>query len=361
MDLATQLEQTYSLIQYVLGQMDLPDWSKYSPYFLIAGAILIIIFIVKKFIDHKRRVYEYIENGVCVRVDFPPMGNRVDKLSEIFNLLHKELQILFNNKCYFSIELLAKQDSSTLFLFLPRAAYQHLASTLKKSCELKLMTESRERFLDNLGENVAGFELELNKDFVFPLLLTKSEDFHKVLTENEWLFLQILCRPIGDKWIKVLTRYKDDLSRGREPKGQTGCSGGCFGVTLPFFSFLADTLTSLIHGGGTSKTDGSKVKLSEIQKQKLELVEKKQDGVGFESLARVCMAGSDMDRTYLLLDKFLDLTSREEGEGNSFAVTKMHKKVKSSFENDLLLANMSKSCVDVLTINEILCLLEVFM
>ena len=174
------------------------------------------------------------------------------------------------------------------------------------------------------------------------------------LKGDEWFFLQVLSRPVGDKWLRVLDRYIYDLEQGKDPSLQMGgCSGGCLGIAFPFLSFLADLLTSSIHGSGTTKRKVPKDKqLTKVQSKKLEVVRAKRDGIGFEIKCRACVFAPVKDRSYFILDKFLSLVSQEKEKANSFGVVKLYDKLKGDFRNDLLLANMSKSSVDVLTVKE---------
>lgn len=364
MDSATYIEQLYDLGRYLWRQVEFPDLSEY--YIFIFGGIvfLVILIVISKVIAKRKAVSEYLEDGICLKVDFPAMCNKEELLMDLLVNFHKDLYSLFKNKCYFSTEILIKEGKDSFFIFLPRDTYKHGIGFLSKNFAVEIVTDLRETFLEKLGSEVVAMELELTKDFVFPLILKKGRGKTLVegLQNGEWFFLQVLSRPVGDRWLQILDRYIRDLEQGKNPSLQIGgCSGGCLGVTFPFLSFLADVLTSSIHGSGTKRVRSQKGQLTEFQRKRLEIVRAKKDSIGFEVLCRACVFAPVKDRAYLILDKFLSLVSQEQGEVNSFGVVKLHDKLKGDFRNDLLLANMGKAAVDVLTAKEVASLIGQFL
>ena len=363
MDFAEYFEQIYDLGRYLLSQSDLPDLSKYYSLIFIGMTFLVVLFVISKIIARRKAVREYLEDGICLKLEFPPMSNREEKLKNILDILHKELYSVHKNKYYFSLEILVQEKNNHMFLFLPRVEYANLVDHLAKECDLKEVSEQREKFIDSLKANIICMKLELSGDFVYPLVLKKGEKpFCDYMEKEEWFFLQILCRPIGDNWLRILDRFTNELQKGKEPSGRLGgCFGGCLGVTLPFFTFLGDIITLMFHGsrvGGRIDTD--KTTISEVNRKKLDLINLKRDSYGFETLVRVCLKAVDKDRDYLLSDKFLDFVTYEEGEGNSFVIAEVHKKIRGDFKNELLLANMGKFSVDILTVREIITLFAQF-
>lgn len=364
MESATYLEQTYDLIRYIVSQIDFPDLSEYTLYFFVGGIILAVSLIIITIIKKKRAVNEYLEDGVCLKIEFPPMSDKKAKITDLLKVLHEKSFGLFKSKYYFALEVLIKDKELYLFLFLPAVLYEHLTECFKEGLKVDVVTEEREKFLDNLEESVKGLKLELARDFIFPLeLLSKqTNSLSSDLVLQEWIFLQILMRPIGTKWLRLVDNYLESLRSGKDiTKSTVGCLGGCLGITFPFFSLLGDLVTSLVHGSsGRGKKASKEAGLTEGQRQTLEVVSKKKDSFGFEVLARAFVKASCEERSYMLLEKFLNLVSNDAPLGNSFVVSESYDKFKSNLENDLLLANMEKSTTDVLSVPEIVNLVSQF-
>ena len=166
----------------------------------------------------------------------------IEELYDIFNSQYKE-------KYYFSFEVLRSSDKNYLILLLPRTVYpywKNLADEKNYAC--KDISNEREKFLEELKDNVFCLDLELTYDFVLPLNKDLNFNLSKFITGNNWIYSQIILRPKGQKWIKVLDRYVSSLEKGEDKIKSEGCFYAFISILKPVLNIVAGILTFLFHG-----------------------------------------------------------------------------------------------------------------
>ncbi len=349
------LEQIFEIFGYIWDQINWNKVSGYYKYGIIAVVFILSLIIIKKIISKFRAVNEYIENGIAFIVEFPLMGNKGEKLESVLEELYKEIYDKFGRKYYFAVEILIRADREYFFFYVPRKIYDDVKFILKKNFSVKIVTESREKFIEKMNSDIIGYDLELGKDFIFPLNLKRRTDIRSIVQKNELVMIQIVCRPTGDRWRKNLERYLQELKKGKDKiKFYSGCSGGFIGFILVTFSFLGDLLTSVIHGEGINREDDKKFVKDEL-KGKYDAIKRKLDKIGYETAVRVFVDSSDMDREYQILDKLLEVLSVDEDDeySNSYVVKRLYKKFKDRNKNELIFANINKDSLDILNRDEV--------
>lgn len=363
MDYNLYLEQLYEIIGYLWGQINVPDISAYYQHILVTAFLIIVFCVLLRIVKKKMAVSEYIEDGVALVIEFPVMCNAGNRVKRILTDLYKELYNLYGKKYYFAIEMLVRRGKNIFFIYLPRKIFENIKESWAKEYNLKVVTESRDEFLTNLQTTIVGLDFELARDFVYPLVLPEKVGtiLNDTIREREWLMVQLVCRPCGNKWQENLKSYLHDLENGKEP---LRCLSGCFGsflyMILPAFVFLGDFITFLVHGGEVDKGgksgrsgDSKDSHIRSCLQKEADIIDSKQSKYGFETFLRVCANSEDKDRAYLILDRLLDLVTCESEKGNYYVVRNLYKKFKGSVKNDLMLAYIDKSSVDVLNRDEI--------
>lgn len=361
MDFVSSIEQLSEIGKYLIDQANIPDLSNYYPHCIIGISILLFVYTLSRFIRSKRAAREYIDDGVCLQIDFVSLSDKRIKLEEILSNLYHTFSSNYKEKFYFSLEILRLKAESRLFLFLPRMLYLQLRENVCKDCNIKVQTEPREHFISRLGKGVSCLQFELEKDFVYPLGLKdlSSKSFSRIIDDNEWLYIQLLCRPKGKGWLEKLDRFIAWIKTGKNPAKVTyGCRGGGLSVLTAFFTLLGDTLTSVIHGSSTTEKQ-SRI-LSPKQEDVLQSVQSKRETVAFESALRIIVGSQNEERRYFLLDEVLSVLSEGVGESNSYVISNVNHKLKSFHRNEILLAHLDKQTVDILTKKEISNLLNCF-
>ncbi|MFC1780199.1 hypothetical protein ACFLY9_00685 [Patescibacteria group bacterium] len=354
MDLTTYIEQLSEILKYIWKQI---DWNFLTPYYpyIIAGIILIVIlFIISRIITRKRAVKEYITDGVSLKIDLSSFVDREQKIEEFIGKLHKVLFELYSKKFFFSVEILSNVKGCHLFVVLPYEVYKHLEGELSSKYKFEIVTKAREEFFEKMSQEVLSIDLELASDFVNPLNLPKKEFIE--LTNQELYLTQLLCRPLPEKWNNTVDRYINRIKKGKSmPNEKAGCIGGFLRITFPFFSFIGDFITFIIHGSdnGEINKQVDEKPLDQVSAKKLDLAISKKDKCGFETAMRVLVKGSDKERSYYIADKLMDMLTFESEGYNYYAVSDLKRKLKTGLRNDYLLAFMDKSSVDVLNKKEI--------
>jgi hypothetical protein len=348
------LDQLSEIFGYFWDQINWDKLSSYYPYAIIAISCFVFLYVLSKFIQSKRRVKEYLEDRICLKVNFSPMGNKQGEVKSLLSKLYKLHFENFNRKYYFALEIVMRKDSNNFFLILSRNAYERIVSEdLLNGFTFKDVSADRERFFNSNQSSYFGLEAELSKDFIYPLHLTQEENILPVLKNGEIMFFQLMARPQGDKWKNLLDKAIELQSEGKsvELSTKTGCFTGFLQVVAPFFSFLGDTITFTVHGSSSKKLSSKKGKRL-VEDETVALLKEKRSKFGFETYFRVLVKGSDEERNYLLLDRVLDMLE-SEGNYNSYVVDKTYTKPKKSFLADTELANLSRFSVDILSSKEI--------
>ncbi len=361
MDIALYIEQLGDIFGYFFEQFNFDSLLQYSGEAVLVFGVLFLIWFIVRYIKRKKAVAQFIENGICLLIQFPPMGDVHNEISEIIKKLYKDFYTIYGRKYYWSLEILLKKDRNHIFLYLPEKVYRNWNVSFSSDIKVDVVTDAREKFMDNLDDKVMGFEMELSKDFVFPFLITEANErkLDNLLEQNEWIMFQILCRPAGDKWLNSLEKYKDSLQKGKNPLiSYRGCSGGFFSIIMKFFFFLGDTLTYIIHGSKSDRNVNQDMKqgdaISDEMEGKLNLLDIKKSKYAYETLMRVCSHAENKERNYYLLDNILNqFTTEDESGSNSFIVKKMFEKIKSPVRNNYFLGGMDKSVVDILSDKEL--------
>jgi hypothetical protein len=361
MDLKIYIEQLSEILGYIWEQIDWNSLTPYYPYIIAGVAFLVLLFTISRIIARKRAVKEYITDGVCLKVDFSSSIDKGQKIEEFVRKLHEGLSKLYDKKLFFSVEILSNPKGCYLFVVLPRKVYKYYEGELLRMCQFEIVTKAREEFFEKMNKDVLSIDLELASDFVNPLNLPRKEFLQ--LVNQELYFVQLLCRPLPEKWNDTVDRYINRIKKGKSmPSERTGCLGGFLRITLPFFTFIGDFITFIIHGSGSEKSQNKEANekaLDQVSAKKLDLAVSKKDKYGFETAMRVLVRGSDKERSYYIADKLMDILTFQ-GEGyNYYAVSDLKRKFKTGLRNDYLLAYMDKSSVDVLNKREIASLINI--
>jgi len=333
---------------------------------LIFLFIFISLYIFFKILGRRKAVDEYIDDGVCLLLKFPPMADKEENLKELLADLYKDFFDNFKRKYYFSIEILITKEKTNLFIFIPRKLYKTIDQKWTRFCELDIVTKAREKFTEDLEDNVIYVDFETSKDFIYPLNVQKNRNFElsKDLLPYDLIFIQLCCRPAGNKWLQLLDSYIEDLKKGQDPsKSRTGFFSGFLRITMPVFTFLANFITFVIHGSGPSKIEINNVNEDLIKQdaiKKIELINRKRDLFGFEVNLKVCTKSDNKDRSYLLMDRILDIISYEGEELNGFLAEKINDKFTLSNKNNLVLANMEGSTIEIFNRDEVISLVNGF-
>ncbi|MBU0975931.1 MAG: hypothetical protein ABIE03_03355 [Patescibacteria group bacterium] len=359
MNIATYIEQIAEVLGYVFSDVDREYLSRYSNYIVIAIGALTTIFIITRIVAKMKSVSEYIDNGVAL---YMKLTDEVNVLNKLIKTIIPELYLLayenYGRKEYFSLEILLNQNVDRFTLFLPSKMYQIWASRAK-SLGFQIVTGEREKFIESMNPENFCTTLELARDYVYSLDLEGKSRISDFIKPAESIFFQLVCRPQGDKWKKKLQIGLEKLKKGR-PFDLDKKEGLFGGLVFNFFNILASMITFLVHGSGPTQKEEIE-NVSKNSKHKIQIINRKLSDYGFEVQCRLVISGDDEERTYFLVERLMDIYSSEgQSDSNFFVPDRLQAKLTTTFKNDLILANIDKSSVDILNEREINRVLEHF-
>ncbi len=157
---------------------------------------------------------------------------------------------------------------------------------------------------DVTTDQIAGGELSLKKEFVYPI--STYEDSQRdaslailnamaVTKENEGLALQILLRPTDGSWTKVSEERVQNLKKGRKTH-----NGGAK-ILYEFGYILKDLSVAFWHPPEEHEGLGDAEQLSNLKQEEIAAIEKKTKSPGFEVLIRVIASSRDKGRSEAML------------------------------------------------------------
>jgi len=151
-------------------------------------------------------------------------------------------------------------------------------------------------------DQVAGGEMRLKKDFVYPI--STYEDTQRdaslailnsmsVTKNGEGLAMQLLFRPTDGGWTKKSTDWVQNIKDGKK-SGDTGRK-----ILAGIFTLIKDFVQAFVHP--PEHDDENKEALTNLQQEEIGAIENKTKYPGFETLIRVVASASTKERSEAML------------------------------------------------------------
>ena len=283
---------------------------------VLIGLLLVGLFVAFLLMRQHHRKTKNLERGlsmVTLRIFIPPISDDVDnksrderdvveeniaKATSLYSLLvaiadktgfktgyygqqHLGFEIVFE-KGFVSFYIASPADQIAIVRQAVTSAYS--AAKIQKVEEHNIFAKDIQ-----LTDINAGY-LELKKDFAYPIAtyVESRQDIMKVLLgsladleEAEGACIQLLLRPASDDWIKTAKTVAKKLSKPDDDSG--------------FFKTLTGLLSQAVK---PSESAGSKerAEISQLDKSRVEAIEKKTTQPGFETAVRLLVASADKGR-----------------------------------------------------------------
>lgn len=351
MDYVDAINQLIDLVKYIFGHFGLPDNLIRIEYLVVLAGVFTFLFIVSWTWRKRKAQDRYIDDGVFLEMHVSLMGDVKEQVEKALTFLNKGLVERYKSKKYISIEIFIKPGGKAIFFHIPRNLYNEIDKKLLKSFSLEQSSNIRDNILEEIQKSALVLDFELSRDFVFPLHEFPSDQLIPVLSGHEWIFVQLNCRPARDDWGLLVRKYIDSLMQGKSPSlQQTGCSGGCLSILLPFFTTLGNFLTFLFHGSSVERSNDVNNKGN---KAIIKRLRSKESGVGFEFSLRLVINAEFETRRYELADEIVASLEVTEDYSNTITVKNFQNKISSSTKNEFFLAYFPSDTVDILTSQEI--------
>lgn len=153
---------------------------------------------------------------------------------------------------------------------------------------------------DISGLKIAGAELLLNKKYFYPIKTFKNFEVDPLsaitsvlskVKDNEEIWIQIIVRPVSDKWQDKGLDYIEAFRSGKSPEARPNLF---FGILKGSFRFINDIISFAVGTTATtSEAANGEVKLSGFQQTALKGIEEKITKLGFETKIRLLVASAD--------------------------------------------------------------------
>lgn len=152
-------------------------------------------------------------------------------------------------------------------------------------------------------EQIAGGEMSLKKDFVYPI--ATYEDTQRdaslailnamsVTKAGEGLALQILVRPAGDGWIKKSTERTQNIRNGKKAAETSR-------KVLREVGYLIKDFAQAFFHPPDERDPADEKNLTNLQQEEITAIENKTKYPGFETLLRVVASASSKERSEAML------------------------------------------------------------
>ncbi len=206
----------------------------------------------------------------------------------------------------------------------------------------------------NLKQFVTTGEIELEKDFIFPIKTFRNFEVDPLaaitgaisdlkLSQRAWI--QILVRPVSNYWQASSKRYITAIKDGKDPYAK-----GIFAELSNLFKGMGDSISSM----GSEDTQRKEiVKLEPGQQEELSEIELKMLKLGFEFKVRVVTkAETQIESEQILRDIIASFKQFTTAHLNTFVHSKPNKSGKEIY-SEYLKRYLPSDTIDIINIEEL--------
>ena len=355
------LKDSIELIISIINSLDIVGSIKNSGYISYIGLgllVFIIYFIIRKIIQKRNENEEYIEDPLFFEIKPSSLEDPLELIQNTLDMVYKKITPRFHSKYPISIEiLLSKKSGKKYFLKIPKKIYNTIGLNLPKDKFVMINDFTDRMFSKKDGKGIATFELE--KDFVYPLSTLEKEEINIPLKENEFLYLQIVLRPAGLKWNRILDAYIGNLNSGKDvfpvPKG---FFGGCLSIVYPVMSLFAGMFSSAVSKDIVVSREGSKK--DNLYSEKLASISNKKSIAGFESAIRMLISAQSSEKMYWLLNGIQNKLAAKEKYVNGLLTREVIEKIGSDERIDFKYSFIPSDSIDVINHKEAASIINMF-
>ena len=299
----------------------------------IIGAVLVAVamFLWSAFKrkQQKAKNYERALKLIPMHIHLPPSsdditGNGRDErditdeaLSEaevMYSILSSTLMKGWRTKMFgqrpISFEIIAKDGLIKYFVMVPVTLREEVKQAINAAYPTAKVEEAEEIniFPEGMGaESVAGGELSLKKNFIYPINTfkeTKRDASLAILNamsavkKSEGMTLQMIIRPTDGSWTRSSASETEKIREGKSRSG----SGA-----QKILDFITDAAFAFWRSPEEHKYENSEEKkpLSNLQQEEIQAIEEKTKHPGFETMIRVVAATSSKQRSEAILTNLI--------------------------------------------------------
>ncbi len=282
----------------------------------VAICLIVIAFLIAKHSNKTRKAknYERALKMVPMLIHLPPstddinangrnetdvMNEELDQAQVMYSIisstLAKGFKTRINGQKHISFEIVAKDGTIKYYAMTPAVLTETVKQAVLSAYPTARVEEVYEEniFSKEGGvSGVAGGELELKKEFVYPIETydkLKKDASLAILgamssaKDDDGMAVQIMIRPTDGGWIKKSTDWVKNIKDGRKNK-----TFGSMNILEKIGWFLKDLSEALWHPPEMHESDKPEEKvLTNLQQEEIQSIEQKTKYPGFETLIRI--------------------------------------------------------------------------
>ena len=225
--------------------------------------------------------------------------------SIVASTLNTEKSAKMYGQRHLSFEIVANDGLVKYFAVVPAVLTETVKQAILSAYPAARVTESeRENIFSKKAklEGVAGGELVLAKDFVYPIATyedTKRDASLGILNAmsmakpGDGLGVQVIIRPKNDEWMKQSEEWIENMKEGKENKGFARKKSKKTDLVSKIGNSVVQIIKALWEPPETKEDEEKENKgLSSIEQAEVAAIEQKTKHAGFETLIRI-VASSD--------------------------------------------------------------------
>ena len=313
--------------------------------FTIVGLMLVLVGVRVAVLGKKRRIKE-CERGlkmIGMLIHLPPStadiqgGGRDERdvteeaLSQaqtMYSIISSTLTSgrearIFGQK-HISFELIAKDGFIKYYAVVPAVLTETVRQAVISAYPTARLVETEcENIFSKEGkiQGVAGGELSLKKEFVYPINTYEEAKRDASLAllnamsntkEGEGVGVQILFRPLEQGWTKKSTEWVKNIREGNTKFNKTVSGGGLFTNLGDYFELLWKPLDAK----EKEKKEETTV-ITNLQQEEISAIENKTRYPAFETLVRIVASSKDKARSEALLSGVVTAFSQFDSPANN--------------------------------------------
>lgn len=331
---------------------------------LIFACLLFVafIFLLSRRPKDSIEVFNEVRSPIVMQILVPRENDKTPLAAEqMFASIHGILGDNVKSEDLISFEITSSGDSGIKFY---AVVSKHLAKFVEgqiyaqyPNADIKYVQDyilGESSGSTNLKQFVTTGEIELEKDFIFPIKTFRNFEVDPLaaitgaisdlkLSQRAWI--QILVRPVSNYWQASSKRYITAIKDGKDPYAK-----GVFAELSNLLKGMGDSISSM----GSEDTQRKEiVKLEPGQQEELSEIELKMLKLGFEFKVRVVTkAETQIESEQILRDIIASFKQFTTAHLNTFVHSKPNKSGKEIY-SEYLKRYLPSDTVDIINIEEL--------
>lgn len=202
--------------------------------FLTIFTIILLIFIIKRFITNKPQITELIENKIVLKIEVPRKNDKTPLAAEqMFSSLHGIIRQSNVSDDHFSLEISSSKFGIYFLAVINQSKQKFVEGQLYAQYPDANISQVNDyaNLVDVTNVNVADAELSLEKEFFLPIRTFINFEVDPLasitsaiagMENEEQVWIQFLIRPVSNFWQKVGRNYVTTKKNAKHTTHENG-------------------------------------------------------------------------------------------------------------------------------------------